>query len=418
MLYIESFPAFKILIQIFIYFILLIFIMRIYKIDIVDKKVFILLFIFKLFVGVMFYVSRDNALGVNTGNDELVYYEFAKTYFDIGEFPFFAFTELNRGFVFYDWLHFIFFNEVNIMFIIITNIFIGIFTWIIFYEQLKMLFDSKKTFVIVFLSIIPEVMFFNFQNMRDTLILFFVVSFVKVFYNYITYKKINYLYIPFLIYITASLRFYNLLIEAFIFLFFALFITKRKRFQILLLGMVFFGLIAIMHPGVLEDIFLMLTNFREIVVLNIKAHSDYDFYLLPQFLATDTYTNSLVLKVFLTFFVTPNPYKFFDIDFIGQLVIVFDLLFLSLSFYLIREVINFRKLDNLEKIMILFILLYTIIILLSPYLSDYRHRGEIMPFLFILIFKNIFRYKLKLYNTIPIQFFTLLLLFVGIGILQ
>ena len=211
---IENFPGFKILIECLFYFILLVLILNIYKVENKDKKVFILLFIFKIIIGILFYVSRDNPFGVNTGNDELVYFNFAKQYLNNGEFPFFAFTQMNRGFVFYDWLHFILFNEANIMFIIVSNIFISILTWIIFYEQLKNLFEKKVTYIIIFLSLIPEVMFQNFENMRDTLILFFVISFVKFFYKYLQVGYVNYWYLPFLAYVTAILRFYNVLVEA------------------------------------------------------------------------------------------------------------------------------------------------------------------------------------------------------------
>jgi len=259
-------------------------------------------------------------------------------------------------------------------------------------------------------------MFQNFQNMRDTLILFFVIIFVKSVYNYVVYRKINYFVVLLLIYFTATLRFYNLLIEASVLFIFAIFIVKFKRIQILILSISFLGFILILYPGVADTIYNLLTNFREIVVLNIKAHSDYEFYLLDSFLSTDMYSNGLIFKVFLTFIVTPNPYHFFDLGTIEQFVIVSDLLFLSLIFYFAKVLIGFKRLNLIEKIMVVFIILYTMIILSSPYLSDFRHRGEIMPFIFILIFSNIYHNKYKLSNIIAMQIITLIILFIGIGV--
>jgi hypothetical protein len=417
-LYIENFPGVKILFEVFFYFIILTYILRSKVKSRRDQEVFLLLFLFKIVVGILFYITRDNAFGVYTGNDELVYYDIAKKYFDLAEFPVFAIFDMNKGFIIYDWIHFSVFNEANIMFVIVTNVFISILTWVIFFNELRKLFAERVTFVIIFLSLIPEVMFFNFQNMRDTLILFFVVSFVKASSNYLKYRKINYLYLFFLAYVTAALRFYNLIIEAIILLLSPFFSNTSGKLKVVILGVILYSLIIVLHPGILNTIWDIFTNFREMVMLNIKSHSDYDFYLLPQFIASDLYTNSLILKVFLTFIVTPDPYTFFDLRLVEQTVIISNLLFLSLIYYFMKELVAFKKLDNIEKIMIIFVVLYTIVILLSPYLSDYRHRGEIMPFIFILIFKNIFKNKSKLPNIIFVQFFTLLVLFIGIGVLR
>jgi len=397
------FPVMNVTIQILIYFIITLLLVAILKIKKREAYIIILCFLIKIIIAMLFYVTRDNPYGTYLLKDELYYLVEAKAYLDQGLIPIETLFSRNKGFIFFNWLHYYIFNDANIIYVLITNCFIGILTWLFFLGELESLFNKENLDkLLLFLMLIPDLVFHEIQNMRDTLIVFGLMMSIKIINvmckSTITKSIIknisNLIKLLFLFFLSTVLRFYNGIIILVTFGFQYILSKKAliKKLFIIITTVIIVVFINKFFPSIYSYINYILEGgisniYHRVYLDTINIESD--FFIKTQLLNTGKYNFKIFIMTILSFYITPNPLTFFHQDFFTKLIILSNLFMISLIPYIMRAFIKFKHKSNIERTMILIVIFYSLVITLSPFLGDYRHRAQIMPLLFILAFKEI-----------------------------
>lgn len=390
---IQDFPAIQLVFQIIVYLFLILLILKRFKSNKKVNLLILMIFLLKVLIMIIIYLNSNNIYGTMTTKDEIFYFEKAIFYLNNYEIPWEMLIGRNKIFIFINWLHYLLLGSKNIIHILVTNIFLGTITWIIFLPELKSLFKKKMYYVMFFLMIMPDLFFNEIRNLRDTMILFFFIIGIKYINKFLEEKinKLDLIFIVIILYFNLTLRFYMgfiLIINVII-----LYLFKKnylhKKFLFISVFFVLLFLLIVFLPGI-NTLFKNIVNNNIFdFTYNLVRNSTNEFYVKKYFMQYNSYNFQLLILTIATFYITPSPLKFLDLDFISKVIIIDNLLLISFTPYLIISFFNFFKKSILEKLFILTILLYTFVMILSPFLADARHRAFIMPFLFLLIFNEI-----------------------------
>ena len=376
-------------------------------------------YLFRLIVVALIYCYSSDPYGSLLGKDEIFYIRLAETHFHSGVIPFDLLISRNYGYVFFDWTHMYFFNSTNILFPVVTNSFLSTITFFMISDEIDSILDgntgSSRTLLAI-LVLFPDMILVGAQNLKDTLLLFVIVMYIK---SIIALTKNGDILMSttcaiIASYLTFTLRFYISFVQVFLLI---VVILKKYRFsikQILLLPLIVVTVLFVSTrvPSIARELELIkslgITRIFDDYFVFTQAR-DGDYFLRGVVKGATGYSPKILVITTGSIILTPYFVKIFSPPLYVQYeVLGAGVLWGYFLFFLLAALkIGTKSVE--EKVMFCFSVLVMAFHSFTPYLADGRHRISILWALIILAFSESTNHT-KLIRTVVIIFSLVLML--------
>jgi len=308
----------------------------------------------------------------------------------------------NYSYIFLNWLHFYVFKDVNILYPVITNCFISSITFFAIYEEINRIlkYNARKTLVLMsILTLFPDIILISAQNLKDTILLFLMVLYVKNVIKIVNNNNIYKSLISALIVslFTFTIRFYIFFIQLIMLL--VVLITKNKVGfkKIVLLCMVVLSIVIATH---IPSIYQETNKINSVGVTNIfedyfvfTQNRDNDYFLKSVVKDSEGYSIKTVVLTTASIILTPYFIKIFTSPMYIKIEVISAVLLWCYLIYFILAICHIKNKTVEEKWMIFLVVLITIFHSFTPYLADGRHRIIIIWMMIILSFSESLNHK-------------------------
>lgn len=395
---------------------------------------FILGFSLRLIIAVIIYINSNNVFGTIHLKDEVMYLKEAKYFYIKGLIPFKFLLSRNYNYVFFNWFHFYIFQDVNVLYPVITNIFISSITYIYFYDTIKKILGKYKKniyYLLFLLMFMPDAMLLSATNRKDTILIFLILLYCKLILKLIKKSEVKILLKLFIvIVIIFGIRFYF----SFLFLFIVFVVLFTRNIKVKSFGKIAIKKLSIKKKLAILMLFLILilgiyqiqsikSQINRVMdkgILNIinfhfkKAiNKNQDFYIKSFLKQSNGISFKVVIITLASFIVTPNVFEFFTAPWNIKLPIISTIILFMFLPFLVKSILNFHKKKFKNKIILIIMGSMLFFHSLTPYLADWRHRSVIMPLILIVSYKESLDFKFLERNIIKLLSLILIIFIIG-----